>query len=46
MEQYDKEYPQYGFSKHKGYGTKVHVEAIKQHGLCDIHRKSFTRGIV
>jgi ribonuclease HII len=34
-------YPQYNFEKHKGYGTKAHVEAIKEHGYCDIHRRSF-----
>ncbi len=38
---FDKLYPEYGLAKHKGYGTKVHVEAIKQHGLTPIHRKSF-----
>ena len=35
------EYPHYGFEKHKGYGTKGHYEALKKHGLCDIHRRSF-----
>lgn len=34
-------YPQYGFNKHKGYGTREHKEAIAKYGLCDIHRKSF-----
>jgi len=34
-------YPEYQFEKHKGYGTKLHIEMIKQHGYCDIHRKSF-----
>lgn len=34
-------YPQYGFDVHKGYGTKIHQEAIKKHGLCELHRKSF-----
>jgi len=34
-------YPEYNFEKHKGYGTKAHVEAIKEHGYCDIHRRSF-----
>ena len=34
-------YPQYGFEAHKGYGTKVHQEKVKQHGPCEIHRKSF-----
>jgi len=35
------EYPEYGFEKHKGYGTKAHVEAMREHGRCDIHRKTF-----
>ena len=34
-------YPNYGFEKHKGYGTKAHIEAIKKYGFCDIHRKTF-----
>lgn len=34
-------YPQYGFEKHKGYGTKAHIEAIQQHGYTPIHRRSF-----
>lgn len=41
MHEMCKIYPAYGFSKHVGYGTKAHFEAIKQHGACDIHRKSF-----
>ena len=36
-----KKYPQYGFEKHKGYGTRKHCEALKKHGPCKIHRKSF-----
>ena len=36
-----KKYPQYGFERHKGYGTKEHFAAIKKHGLCPIHRRSF-----
>ena len=36
-----KEYPLYGFEKHKGYGTKAHILAIKEHGYCNIHRRSF-----
>jgi len=36
-----KKYPMYGFEKHKGYGTKAHVEAIREHGRCEIHRKTF-----
>jgi ribonuclease HII len=34
-------YPAYGFERHKGYGTEAHVEAIRQHGYCPIHRRSF-----
>ncbi len=41
MRKWHKKYPQYGFSRHKGYGTKIHQEAIKKHGLSKIHRKSF-----
>jgi len=37
----DEQYPQYGFAKHKGYGTKAHLEALQQHGPCDIHRRSY-----
>jgi len=36
------QYPEYGFDRHKGYGTKVHVEALKQHGACPQHRRSFS----
>lgn len=39
-----KKYPQYGFAKHKGYGTKFHQEAIRKHGLSRIHRTSFNLG--
>lgn len=41
MVQYDKLYPQYGFAKHKGYGTKAHMDAIREYGMCPIHRRSF-----
>ena len=41
MREYDKVYPPYGFARHKGYGTKQHREAIRQYGLCEIHRRSF-----
>ncbi|MEO1609056.1 MAG: ribonuclease HII [Pseudomonadota bacterium] len=34
-------YPEYGFERHKGYGTKAHLEAIRRHGICDAHRRSF-----
>jgi len=43
MEEMDKLYPNYGFKKHKGYGTKDHLEKIKQYGPCPIHRLSFNR---
>ncbi len=43
MAEYAKEYPQYGFEKHKGYPTKQHIEAIEIHGVCPIHRRSFLR---
>lgn len=42
MEQFHLKYPQYGFDKHKGYGTKDHVKAILNHGPCEIHRKTFS----
>jgi len=41
---YHEKYPQYNFAKHKGYGTREHLKAIKTHGYCDCHRKSF-RGV-
>lgn len=41
IRQQAEKYPQYGFEKHKGYGTKAHIEAIRQYGLCEIHRKTF-----
>ncbi len=46
MEEYDKVYPEYGFAKHKGYGTKAHIEALKAHGSCKIHRKTFIKKFV
>ena len=46
MRQWDEIYPQYGFEKHKGYGTQMHIEAIKEYGLCPIHRKSFTKNFI
>ena len=42
----DKEYPEYGFAKNKGYGTKEHTEAIKKYGLCKAHRKSFCKKFI
>jgi ribonuclease HII len=41
MLDYARKYPQYGFEKHKGYGTKEHLEAIAAHGVLPIHRRSF-----
>ena len=41
MIEYDNQYPEYGFAKHKGYGTTEHIAAIHKHGACPIHRKSF-----
>lgn len=41
MKQMAAEYPQYGFEKHKGYGTRAHYAAVDEFGLCRIHRKSF-----
>lgn len=41
MKKYDKKFPEYGFSKHKGYPTKLHRKMIKKHGICKIHRKTF-----
>lgn len=38
----DEKYPDYGFARHKGYGTKEHIAAIRKHGPCVIHRKSFS----
>lgn len=41
MEDYDRLYPEYGFARNKGYGTAEHIAAIKTHGPCPIHRRSF-----
>jgi len=41
MRKYAVEFPQYGFAKHKGYGTKMHLEGLQKYGPCAIHRKSF-----
>lgn len=41
MDKIDKEYPQYMFSKHKGYGTKLHYEMLEKYGACPYHRQSF-----
>ncbi|MBE7014705.1 MAG: ribonuclease HII [Ruminococcaceae bacterium] len=41
----DELYPQYGFKKHKGYGTKEHIENIRKYGSCEIHRRTFLKNI-
>ena len=46
MREWDKVYPEYGFEKHKGYGTAAHIAAIKENGLCPIHRRSFTKNFI
>lgn len=43
MAEYDKEFPEYGFKNNAGYGTKVHIEAIKEIGPCKIHRRTFIK---
>lgn len=46
MLEYAKQYPQYGFEKHKGYGTALHIERLRQFGKCDIHRDSFIKKFI
>lgn len=46
MKEYDKIYPQYGFGKHKGYGTAAHIAAIKEFGPCPIHRRTFIKNFL
>ena len=41
MEEYERLYPEYGFAKHKGYGTAQHIAALRKYGPCPIHRRSF-----
>ena len=43
MVQLDETYPQYGFAVHKGYGTKAHYTALREHGMCPCHRKTFLK---
>ncbi len=43
LREYSEQYPEYGFDKHKGYGTKLHYEAIEKYGILPIHRKSFLK---
>lgn len=46
LQEMDKEYPEYNFKKNKGYGTAEHISAIKEHGLCKIHRKTFCKKFI
>ena len=46
MRQWHEVYPEYNFIQHKGYGTAAHIAAIKEHGLCPLHRLSFVKNIV
>lgn len=46
MREWDKVFPEYGFERHKGYGTAAHIQAIRENGICPIHRKSFTKNFV
>lgn len=46
MLEYAEKYPEYGFEKHKGYGTKLHTEALKEFGPCEVHRPSFLKKIL
>jgi ribonuclease HII len=41
MREYHVQYPEYGFDRHKGYGTRLHIDALRRHGLCPIHRRTF-----
>ena len=43
MTEYAKDFPEYGFEKHKGYGTKAHIDKIKECGPCSLHRKTFIK---
>ena len=46
MLEWDKVYPEYGFAKHKGYGTAAHIEAIRKNGICMLHRKTFVKNFI
>ena len=46
MKQTALNYPEYGFEKHKGYGTELHCEMLKKYGASDVHRKSFLKKIL
>ena len=46
MAEYDRIYPEYGFIRNKGYGTREHIEAIKKYGPCPLHRRTFIRNFI
>ena len=46
MRQWDELFPMYGFAQNKGYGTKAHIEAIKEYGICPLHRKTFIKHFI
>lgn len=46
MQEYDKVYPEYGFANNVGYGSAAHIQALKEYGPCDIHRRSFIRNFI
>lgn len=46
MKEWDEVYPQYDFGSNKGYGTAKHIAAIKQYGICNLHRHSFVKNFI
>ena len=46
MQEYNEKYPEYGFLGHKGYGTAKHIQAIKEYGACEIHRRTFIKNFI
>ena len=46
MLEWDKIFPEYGFAKHKGYGTAAHIKALKENGPCMLHRKTFIKNFI
>ena len=46
MREWDEVYPMYGFAKHKGYGTAMHIQALKENGPCMLHRRSFIKNFI
>lgn len=46
MQEYSLIFPEYGFEKHKGYGTAAHIQALKEYGPCPIHRRSFIKNFI